>query len=129
MIVFNNIHIHQSPITTVSKADITNTRKIMTCLKHLTNLYFPVIIILMTILVNNYIIYTNYTPDLFGHDKLIKKSYRCIRYYQNGNDYNKYMEKSCIPYIKDNQAFSEAKSLYTQSNIILTLFGVMALTS
>lgn len=86
---------------------------------------FPRVIVTILLIANNYILSSYYSPYNFGHEKLIQKKYRCIRYYQDKNDYNKFMEKSCIPYKKDFQQFSEERSLYTQSNILISLFGTM----
>lgn len=83
------------------------------------------ILIIAMLIVNNYIISTYYSPENFGRDKLIQKKYRCIRYYQDKDDYNKFMEKSCKPYMKDNRIFNDEKSFHEQANLIISLFAMM----
>lgn len=88
---------------------------------------FPRVIVTILLIANNYILSSHYSPDNFGHQKLMQKKYRCIRYYEDKNDYNKFMEKSCIPYQNDFRKFNEEKTLYRQSNILISLFGTMIL--
>ena len=89
---------------------------------------FSGVIIAMLLFANNYIISAYYSPQNFGRDMLLQKKYRCIRYYQDKDavgDYNKFMEKSCVPYQSDNNIFNERKVLYTQSNLLISVFGAM----
>lgn len=86
---------------------------------------FSRIVVAILFIANNYILSSYYSPDNFGLERLVQKKYRCIRYYQDKKDYNKFMEKSCTPYQKDYEQFREEKALYTQSNILISLFGTM----
>lgn len=86
---------------------------------------FPCVIVALMLIANNYIISAYYSPENFGHKQLVQKKFRCIRYYQDKDDYNKFMEKTCVPYQKDNNIFTEEKALYTHSNILISLFGTM----
>jgi hypothetical protein len=86
---------------------------------------FPCVIVALMLVANNYIISAHYSPENFGNDKLVQKKFRCIRYYQDKDDYNKFMDKSCIPYQKDNSIFNDEKALYTHSNILISVFGTM----
>lgn len=108
----------------MGKNDISDLEEVYLIQDNKT-MIFPRIAVAIMLLANNYIISAYYSPENFGHDKLIQKKYRCIRYYQDKTDYNKFMEKSCIPYQNDNHIFSEEKALYTQSNILISLFGTM----
>lgn len=85
------------------------------------------LIILAMLVANNYIISVYYSPEKFGRDKLIQKKYRCIRYYQDTNDYNKLMERTCIPFKKENDKFSENKAFYNHANLLISVFGTIIL--
>lgn len=74
---------------------------------------------------NNYIIATKYSPDNFDRSKLLQKKFRCIRYYQHTNDYNKHMEKTCKFYEDDNKKFMDEKEKYEQINKIATIAGLL----
>ena len=66
-------------------------------------------VIVFIIAVNNYIISVNYSPDNFDRSKLLQKKFRCIRYYQDTNDYNKHLEKTCQYFKEDNEKFTNEK--------------------
>ena len=86
---------------------------------------FSGIVLAIMLIANNYIISAYYSPENFGRDLLIQKKFRCIRYYQDKNDYNKFMEKSCVSYQNDNNIFNEEKALFVHSNILISLFGTI----
>ena len=88
---------------------------------------FPNLVVIILLIANNYMISANYTPENFGRDKLIQKKYRCIRYYQDKNDYNKLMEKTCIPYKMENDKFNEERNYYDHANILISVFGTIIL--
>jgi len=85
--------------------------------------YYSVIVFIIT--VNNYIISTNYSPNKFDRSMLLQKKYRCIRYYQDTNDYNKNMEKTCISYKKDIDEWTKKKYMYDVINKIAILTGLL----
>jgi hypothetical protein len=78
---------------------------------------------------NNYIISTQYSPDNFDRSKLLQKKFRCIRYFQDTNDYNKHMDKTCKNYKEDNRRFMDEKEKYEQINKIATIAGLLIVLS
>lgn len=89
--------------------------------------YYMVIVIIMAM--NNYIISTQYSPDNFDRSKLLQKKFRCIRYFQDTNDYNKHMDKTCKNYKEDNRRFMDEKEKYEQINKIATMAGLLIVLS
>ena len=75
----------------------------------------------------DYVVVTQYTPQSFDKSLLIDKKFRCIRYYENINDYNKHMEKTCDKFKIDYTFFNSQKIIYQNIMIITMFFGVMIL--
>lgn len=85
--------------------------------------YYMVIVFIIAM--NNYVISVHYSPDTFNRTKLLQKKFRCIRYYQDTNDYNKHMEKTCVIYKDDNKKFMDEKTLYEKMNKIAMCAGLL----
>ena len=69
----------------------------------------------------------DYIPSLFDRSKLLQKKFRCIRYYQDSNDFNKHMEKTCVRHIDDNMRFSNEKRLYKSINNVAIIVNTIAM--
>jgi len=82
-------------------------------------------VIVFIIAMNNYVISVNYSPDNFDRSMLLQKKFRCIRYYQDTNDFNKHMEKTCKNYKEDNRRFMDEKKMYEHINKIATMAGLL----
>ena len=75
----------------------------------------------------DYVVVTQYTPQIFDKSMLIDKKFRCIRYYDDTSDYNKHMEKTCEKFKIDYTFFNSQKIIYQNIMIITMFFGVMIL--
>lgn len=126
---YQDYRLQDTKVTQLSKLTISKltrrTRDVpeMTTLLLRKFIYYMVIVFIIAM--NNYIITTNYSPDNFDRSKLLQKKFRCIRYYQDVNDYNKHMEKTCVYFKQDHQTWMDEKRVYEQINRAATIAGML----